>query len=256
MPYDAKAHHRSPALIIYLIDISGSMADPLDGRPKIEHVHEVLEKMFTRMIQRSRTGRSPDDISDRYHAALFAYSDQVVDAFGGPQPISQIAQMGLPRFTAEEATNTWGAFCAARDLLARQIQGFGDRPAPLVCHLTDGEFNGADPEPVAREILGLSVLDGPVLIENIYIGPRLTKSAISDAKAWQGIRGEAELQDPYAHKLLRMSSPLPASYAEMLRQEGGYSVEAGRPMLIPGASRELVELAFTMSRSTPTGPAR
>lgn len=252
MPYEAQAHRLSPALIIYLIDISGSMADPLDGMQKIEHVHQVLEKIFIKMIHRSRTGSGPEDISDRYHVALFAYSNDVLDAFGGPRPISQVAQMGLPQFTADEATNSWAAFTRAHDLLLEQIPTLGDRPAPLVCHLTDGEFNGADPEPVAREIMDLSTPDGPVLVENIYIGDGLTRVPIADAKAWPGISDESDLEDPYAPKLLRMSSPLPDTYAEMLRKEGGYRVEAGRRMLIPGTNRGLVELAFTMSQSTPT----
>ena len=254
MPYEIEANRLSPALLIYLIDISRSMKDSLDGLPKIEHVHQVLEKIFVRMIQRSRTGPGPEDLSDRYYTALFAYSDEVLDSFDGALPLSTVAHFGLPEFTADASTNTWAAFRKARDLLLDVLPTYGNRPAPLVCHLTDGQFTGADPEPMAREIMGLTAPDGPVLIENIFIGSDLTHEPVTDPHTWPGIGDESELSSPYAAKLFRMSSPLPGSYAEMLRKEGGYQVEAGRRMLIPGASRGLVELAFTMSQSTPTNP--
>ncbi len=45
-------------------------------------------------------------------------------------------------------------------------------PAPLVCRMTDGQYSGHDPEPVAREIMSMRNNDGNVLLQNIYDGVR------------------------------------------------------------------------------------
>ena len=55
----------------------------------------------------------------------------------------------------------------AERLLKAEIGNLQDSPAPLVCHMTDGEYNsGGDPEPIARSIMQMSVPDGNVLVEN------------------------------------------------------------------------------------------
>ena len=80
----------------------------------------------------------------------------------------------------------------------------------MVCHLTDGQYTGSDPEPIAAEIMGMGTKDGNVLIENIFVGEQLTKTPIADPKKWEGISTASELtDDPYVEKLFRMSSSLP-----------------------------------------------
>ncbi len=246
MPYGIKATRQTPALIIYLIDVSGSMTDLLDGASKIAHVNQALRQVFERMIQRSLVG---EQILSRYEVALFSYSDKVVDIFGGPRLLQQVVDIGIPEFTANEATSTYEAFAVARDLLVREMPRLAGRPAPLVCHLTDGEHSTADPEPMVREIMGISTSDGNVLVENVYLGADLTQTLIRDVKGWPGVGSLSELKDPHAQKLFRMSSPLPPSYAEVLATQG-YRFAAGNRMLIPGTRPELVELGFVMSKAT------
>ncbi len=111
------------------------------------------------------------------------------------------------------------------------MANYQDHPAPVVCHLTDGAYNAADPEPIAQEIMAMSNADGNVLVENIYVGPNLTKAPISDIKNWPGISDESALTDdpalgPLLRKLFRMSSPLPQSYASVI-QEDGFGMTAG-----------------------------
>jgi hypothetical protein len=93
--------------------------------------------------------------------------------------------------------------------------------------------------------------DGHVLIENIYVGPNLTKQAISDIETWPGIMDVSELDNQYAQKLFNMSSLLPDSYANMINEDG-YGMGSGARMLIPGTNKDLIELAFAMSGATPT----
>ncbi len=248
MDYFIPATRTTPALIIYLLDISGSMGEPFENGTKIDYVNGAIASALQRMIQRSTRGEL---ISPRYRIAMAAYSDSVFDLLGCVESIDRIASRGTPRLSPTNSTNTHAAFVWARDLLAREMPNLRGKPAPMVCHLTDGQFTTSDPEPVALEIMRMGNDDGNVLLENIYVGPDLTVNPIHAIDRWPGIAAEDELKNPYACKLFRMSSPLPASYASVIGEEG-YSLEAGGRMLIPGSSSELIELAFAMSGATPT----
>jgi len=248
MPYEMVATTKTPALIIYLIDISQSMSGYLDGATKIDHVNQAIASILQRMVQRSTKG---EIVSPRYRLAMYAYSDTPMDMLGRIETIAEVVKRGQPKLSASQNTNSHAAFAVARDLLRRELPNLQGKPAPMVCHLTDGEFNGQDPEPVAQEIMQMSNGDGNVLIENIYVGPNLFKHPVADIENWVGIRSEDELQDPYAKKLFRMSSLLPPSYTDVIESEG-YSLQAGSRMLIPCSNKDLIELAFTMSGATPT----
>ncbi|HSU17517.1 vWA domain-containing protein [Longimicrobium sp.] len=252
MAYDVVATGKTPALIVYLLDISGSMSEPLDGAPKIEHVNRAIEQVLVRMVQRSTKGGV---ISPRYRLAMIAYSDTPEDILGGVRTIADVAQLGTPTLSVSRTTDTHAAFMTAREILRRELAQSAEserRPAPMVCHITDGQCTGSDPAPVAQEIMRMSTPDGPVLVENIYVGPGLTVSPIGDAGEWPGVMSEGELADPYARKLFHMSSPLPESYARVINESAGYALRPGARMLIPSSSGDLIELAFAMSGATPT----
>jgi hypothetical protein len=252
MPYTVEASSASPALIIYLLDVSRSMNELLDGTPRITRVNQAIEKVLVRMARLSLRG---DRIAPRYRLAMIAYSDTPMDILGGVRPINEVVELGKPVLQTVNATNTHDAFVAARDILRDEIpraRGLTRRPAPMVCHLTDGQFTGDDPEPVAHEIMGMATDDGPVLVENVFIGSDLLERPVADISAWGGVASQDELSSAYAKKLFAMSSELPDSYAATMAREG-YAMRAGARMLIPGVSRELIELAFAMSRATPVG---
>jgi hypothetical protein len=248
MAYDVVATSKSPALIIYLLDVSGSMGGQLDGASKIDHVNQAIEKVLVRMVARSTKGET---VAPRYRVAMCAYASAPQDILGKVLAIDELAKKGRPRLSATSSTDTAAAFMWARDLLRQELPNMKGHPAPMVCHLTDGGFTGADPAPIAREIMQMSNGDGNVLVENIYVGPNLTAQPITDASRWAGLTNVGEVRDPNAARLYAMSSPLPQSYAEVIAEEG-YNLQAGVPMLIPGTNKELIELAFAMSGATPT----
>ncbi len=90
-----------------------------------------------------------------------------------------------------------------------------DQP-PVVCHMTDGASTGEDPELIVRRIMNMSVPDGNVLIENIFISDEIMQEQISNIKKWEGIMPNTEITDEYGAKLQRLSSPIPQSYREMM----------------------------------------
>jgi len=248
MTYSTVATGATPELVVYLIDISGSMSQQVDGAPKIEHVNAAVKSVIQRMIKRSTKGRI---IAPRYRLCIGCYSDTVTDILPGIRTIAEVATQGAPHLSTLATTDTAAAFRWARDILKAEIPKLDGCPAPMVCHLTDGEYTGADPEPVAAEIMAMSTADGNVLVENIYVGDHLTNHPITDPMKWEGINDESELaSSPYVHKLFRMSSSLPQSYANVIREEN-YSMRAGARMLIPASNKALIELAFAMSGATP-----
>ncbi len=247
MPYTAVATSTTPVLIIYLLDISGSMSQMLGDKKRVEIVSDALQEIALEMVARSTKGEL---VSPRYRLAIYAYESVVHDVLGGVRTIDQFVRDGVPEFAPRGGTNTAAAFVEAEKLLQQELQYMEGHPAPLICHMTDGEYQGDDPTPIAQRLMGLSTPDGNVLVENIFISDKILRAPIGDADKWPGLVNEADLANEYARTLLRMSSPVPESYLNEM-QEFGYQLQAGAPMLFPGQSKDLIKMAFTMSGATP-----
>lgn len=248
MAYTVQASQTNPALIIYLLDISGSMTLELGEQRRIDTVMNALQTAIRQMVFRSTKGSR---LSPRYRISILAYSDEVYDLLDGVRSIDQVASRGaLPQLTPMKFTDTAKAFAQAEKILLQELPHMTDSPAPLVCHMTDGAHTGDDPEPIAKRIMQLAVPDGNVLIENLFISDHFTLESNLDFRAWKGIMPATELGDPFAEKLKAMSSVIPESYREMMN-ESSYPIEQGALMLLPGYSKELVSLGFQMSASTP-----
>lgn len=248
MAYTIQASVRTPALIIYLLDISGSMTLELGGQRRIEVVMDALQTAIRQMVFRSTKGSR---LSPRYRVSLLAYSDEVYDLFDGVKSIDQIASRGgLPQLTPQKFTDTAKAFEQAEKILLQELPSMENSPAPLICHMTDGAHTGEDPEPIARRIMKMAVPDGHVLIENIFISDSLSDELYKDIKAWKGIMPNTSLIDPFAEKLKRMSSEIPESYRDMMT-DSSYSIQKGALMMFPGTNKDLVSLGFQMSAATP-----
>lgn len=246
MNYQLQATAKTPALAIFLIDVSASMGLPLGGKPRIDVVTDALRQIFRRMVFVSTRGAK---ISPRYHIALFGYTDQTHDLLPGIMSIDQVAPRGVPQLLPTATTNTALGFEQVEELLKRNLHHYTNCPAPIVCHLTDGEYTGEDPEPVVRRIMQLSVPDGPVLVENIFMSDTILPNPIADVHQWPGIHAGSPLGSDYARKLRAMSSPLPESYRLMM-EEMGYHISPRASMLLPGTSPELVQMAFAMATTT------
>jgi uncharacterized protein YegL len=250
MAYTTLANGQQPAVVIYVLDISYSMTDPLAGRRRIDVVTDALEVALNQMVFRSMKGET---ISSRYLVGMIAYSDNVFDLLDGIKPVAEIANLGVPELSPDKRTDTARAFEQVEKILQAHIQEWQDYPAPLICHMTDGQYNGADPEPIARRIMNMRVRDGNVLLENIFISDQVLSEPIKDPMTWPGVTPSTKLALPYAQKLRAISSPLPESYRNEL-QKSGYRFAPDALMLLPGTNPEMVQLAFTMSTATAVSP--
>ncbi len=247
MPYTAVATSTTPVLIIYLLDISGSMSQPLGDKRRVDIVSDALQEIALEMVARSTKG---EIVSPRYRLAIYAYESTVHDVLGGIRTIDQFVRDGVPEFAPRGGTNTAAAFMAAENLLKQELAYMEGHPAPLICHMTDGEYQGDDPTPIVQRLMSMGTSDGNVLVENIFISDKILKAPIGEAEQWPGLVNEGDLANEYARTLMRMSSPIPESYLSEM-QEFGYQLQKGAPMLFPGQSRDLIKMAFTMSGATP-----
>jgi uncharacterized protein YegL len=247
MSYSAVATSTTPVLIIYLLDISGSMSQMLGDKRRVEIVSDALQEIATEMVARSTKGEL---VSPRYRLAIYAYESNVHDVLGGIRTIDQFVRDGVPEFSPRGGTNTAAAFLAAENLLTQELPYMQGHPAPLICHMTDGEYQGDDPTPIVQRIMGMGTNDGNVLVENIFITDKLLKAPVTDVYTWSGVVNENDLTNDYARALLRMSSPIPDSYLSEM-QEFGYNLQKSAPMMFPAQTKELIRMAFTMSGATP-----
>lgn len=244
--YTQAASAITPALIIYLIDASGSMDEPLGAATKMALVQQALSAALKDMARRSMRGGT---LQRRYKIALLAYNAEVNDLLGGVRDLADVLQAGLPSIVPEGVTDTAAGFTAVERLIDMHLPALQDCPAPLICHLTDGQFTTADPTPIVKRLRALSVRDGPVLIENIYVAQDMLRTPVDDWQAWQGVLRPGDLVDEYARFLLRLSSPIPDSYRENINSYG-YHLAPGAALFFPGAHSELMRMAFAISTAT------
>ncbi len=247
MPYELLATSRTPALIIFLLDVSLSMDEPLRNKRKIDVVTDALDSTIRSMVFLSTKGKT---VSPRYKLAMYAYSDKVYDLLDGIKTITEVAHFGAPELSPMEGTDTAKAFLAAEKLLDQELKNLRGLPAPIVCHMTDGEYSDKDPDPIAKRIMKMSVPDGNVLVENIFLSEDILAEPVKDPYNWPGVTDATELQNEYAEKLRVMSSDLPGTYRTTM-QESGYRLDEGAKMMLPGSSPDLVAMGFQMAMATP-----
>ncbi|GEM_PF-7037618 len=96
MPKEVFATSKTPALVIYLIDISASMTLPLGKRRRVDVVTNALRETLKQMVFRSTRGAL---LSPRYRVAMYAYSDKVYDLLPGVQKIDAVAHLGVPELS-------------------------------------------------------------------------------------------------------------------------------------------------------------
>jgi len=214
----------------------------------LDVVADNLRRVAIKMVQRSTKGAR---VAPRYRIAMYAYSSSVQDVFGGVKTIEEVAQVGVPQLVPLETTDTAAAFLAAERLLLAEAPNLQNCPAPLICHLTDGEYNGADPQPIVDRIRQMEFPDGHVLVENIFVTDEALNDPITNPTSWAGLSDPTQLVSAYGRKMFDMSSPIPEAYLAIMREYGYNQLTTDSRMMFPGNNPEIVELGFVMSSATP-----
>ncbi len=251
--YTKSATSLTPALIIYLIDISASMNDPSGSaamQPKIEVVNMALKFAVRNMLRQCMRDLT---VLPRYQLAIFAYNTQVYDLLGGIKTIAEVAQqIGTPELIANGKTKTEEGFAAVAKLLSVHLAEYQHCPAPLICHLTDGLITN-DPQAlikIVQDIKAMHVEDGNVLVENVYVADHMLRKSVQDWHSWHGVLKVNQLTNDYARLLFDLSSPLPESYRQNIN-DSGYRLQPGAGAVFPRRSKRSGAVGLCCFQSYP-----
>lgn len=264
--YTAFATSKSPALIMFLVDISGSMAKSLPGgKLRIEAANEAINTAVNELYSRSAKGRI---VRPRYHISFFGYSGDFYNIPGKKlwYPIDEFGNIEMPILKPQGKTNMEKAFLTVKDILLSYKEASQTQPevwpypnffpAPLIIHITDIELKEkyGDPEPIVNEIKNIEFPDGNVLIENIFITD-LVKTGTIDYRVFKGFTDGHSTGVPLADKFLRMSSTIPDNYLEALKidenkQSNQLQIQKGAKMFFPGDDPDFIASALVISKAS------
>ena len=246
MAYSAEISRSNPSCFLFLIDQSGSMADPFGAgeadRRKADSVADAINRLLQNLVIKCAKS---EGIRDYYHVGVIGYGAEVGPAFSGALagrelvPISKIADLparveertkkvedgagGLIDQTvkfpiwfdplAEGGTPMCQALASARTILERWLIEHPSCFPPTAINITDGEATDGNPSAPAEALKALSSTDGEVLLFNVHLSSeRAAPIEFPDE--------ETLLPDQYAQLLFAMSSTLPPHMRNIAHQEG------------------------------------
>jgi hypothetical protein len=232
MPYKAEISRSNPTAFMFVIDQSGSMADPVGTTElsRAEFVCDALNRVVINLITRSSKS---EGVRDYFQIGAIGYGGSSVGpALAGPladktfNPISDFERYplrieqrdGMPFpiwFTPQAGGGTpmRKAMRTAAQALAEWCDDYPESFPPTLLHVTDGEPSDGDPEPIVEQLKSLGTDDGEVLILNLHTG-----QSKSGPIKFPG--SEEEVIDGFGKILFRMSSVLPAAIASAARERG------------------------------------
>lgn len=246
--YSAEISRQNPACLIFLVDQSGSMNEPIAGgtKAKKDEVADAVQRLLYNTVLRCT---KEDGVRPYFDTGVWTYggSSDVRPAFGTELlSIREIAERpkrvesrrrrvpdGAGGVYEEEfqlpvwfdpvgsgqtpMSAAFGAVVAPlRNWLSQHQASF----PPIIINLTDGAYTDQSPANVVRELSQLSTADGNVLVFNCHISKEggMSVSFPSDT--------QAGTLSGLARELYEMSSPLPEPMRRQA-QAKGYQVEAG-----------------------------
>jgi hypothetical protein len=252
--YSQRVDRATPSCLIFLVDQSASMYEPMAGTstPKSVVVAEQLNSTVMELIQRcSKSHTEPPRpyfavsvIGYRTDEVANAVVETCIDVPGQQGDLvwtTDLAQHPLriedrTRHTSDgplsyrmpiwvEPLNEGGTpMCAAMDRAGRiahsWVRTYPQSFPPIVINLTDGASTDGDAAVWAQRLTKLASDDGPLLLFNIMLA---TGAAIRPAMF---PNHPDQLGDPFAQQLFSMSSELPEFMrAAAVRQ--GYRADPG-----------------------------
>ena len=257
MPYEKKVARAHPALIVMLLDDSGSMSTNMPGTSdtRYQWVERYTGIILRELLERSIevNGDTPT-VKPRYFFDVIKYGSSVQTWLPGSEgdeeiDIGQAAKrfsdaggsLGLGGSLA--GTDAAAAFQFALKRIERALQKdhFKDSFPPIVFHLTDGESQ-TDAGPIAQQIMNLSSADGNVLIVNGFIGTS-TQLNYKDPNDFPGYLTEQEVgSNPDNLRLFRMSSVIPDTMRENLVGDGIFpSIRENARLFFDVRTREMLK---------------
>jgi len=257
LPYQREISRDNKACILFLLDQSFSMEEPLggSGKRKCEELVRAVNGWLHNMAIRAS---GDEGIRDWMDVGVIGYrTDQqatpiIEPALTGPlagRPLVSIVDIGenparidsvIEQIRDEEtgesleipsdspiwvdpkmegSTPMCHVLHYAYGLLQQWIADHPNSFPPIVIHITDGESQDGDPVPYAQAITGLSTSDGNVLLFNCHLSMTAGEPVVFPAAG-------GGMPDPLANVLFEMSSVLPEPFFRSAVSEG-YQLQQG-----------------------------
>ena len=252
MPYQKEISRDHKACILFLLDQSYSMVEPIGGdaqRRKCDELSKAVNAWLNNMAIRAS---GDEGIRDWMDVGVIGYrTDQQAQPIIGPALVGPMAGRELVSITeignhparidtttqeftdeetgevmqfdsevpvwvdpvAEGSTPMCHVLYLAHQILSKWTQEHPDSFPPIVIHISDGESQDGDPLPYAEAVKALSTNDGNVLLFNCHLS-----MMASDPIVFPNNPGG--FPDPLASVLYEMSSVLPDPFYQSALGEG------------------------------------
>jgi hypothetical protein len=278
MPYSAQISRTNPACLLFLIDQSGSMAEPFPGstpQSKAATVADAINRLLQNVVLRSAKA---DGVRDYFRVGVIGYGKEIKAGLGGKLPfdvlipISRVGdfplrvetrtKLGLDGaggiieqkikfpvwFDAESSGKTpmCEAMAAAGLAIKDFVQKYPDAFPPIVLNLTDGIPSDGNPQENAKMIRSLATSDGDVLLFNLLISSKPIDADYFPAT-------EDGFANNFSKLLFRMSSELPPKMWEAAKAEGHDVKPNARGVVINADPTAIVRFLDIGTRITPSG---
>lgn len=277
--YSSQITRANPTCVLFLIDQSGSMADPFGGDDltrKADFVARVVNNALHDLVIRCT---KTEEVRNYYHVSVVGYGRTVGSALTGTlsdllvAPISEVAdnpariETGYKRVSdgaggyvempvrypvwvyphADGGTPMCQALARAREILRRWLAEHPRGFPPTVMHLTDGDSGDGDPTDIGREIMSLGTDDGGALLFNCHVSSRRSRKVEYPS-------GEGVLPDGFARTLFGISSPLPEPFLAAAQQLGVPASEGSRGFVFnadPSSVVQFYEIGTSLTGMSP-----
>ncbi|MDY3560765.1 VWA domain-containing protein [Gemmata sp. JC673] len=278
MPYSAQISRTNPACLLFLIDQSGSMADPFvgtGGTSKAATVADAVNRLLQNVVLRSAKA---DGVRDYFRVGVIGYGTTVKAGLGGTAPFNvlvPISKVGDQPLRVETRTKlipdgaggvleqkikfpVWfdpeaggkTPMCEAMAAAGLAVKGFVDEfpnaYPPIVLNLTDGLPSDGNPQDHAKALRKLGTSDGTALLFNLLISATPVAPEFFPS-------GEDHLTDKCCKLLFRMSSVLPPQLSEAARAEGHNLKPGARGVVLNADPTAIVRFLDIGTRVTPSG---
>ncbi len=244
MSHAQRIDRTNPGCIVFLVDQSYSMNEPIsggDGESKAVALAGALNDLLYELV--IRCVKDPKEGPRHYYdVAVLGYGLQVGPVWGGalegrdlvaipdvarnPIRVEEVgagpdrSTTGAVRKrpvwfdpTADGATPMSEAMNRTGALVAEWIKQHPSSFPPIVINITDGAASDGDPAEWARRLRSLKTEDGNLLLFNLNL------SALPGEQVWFP-NTAAGLDDEFARPLFEMSSELPGFMAEVAGSKG------------------------------------
>ncbi|MDT5270233.1 MAG: hypothetical protein QOH49_2419 [Acidobacteriota bacterium] len=279
MAYTAQITRANPTLIVFLLDQSGSMADPFGGEGsgrKADFVANAVNHALHDLVIRCT---KTEEVRDYYHVAIVGYGRQVGVGLGGVlagmtvAPVSAVAdnpariESGYRRVPdgvggyvetpvrypvwvhahAEGGTPMCRALGRVREIIEGWLSAHPRGFPPTVLHLTDGESSDGDPTEAGDAVMSLGTDDGRVLLFNCHVSSSRSRKVEYPVE-------ESMLRDGFARTLFRISSVLPENFLGAAQQLGVPAAEGSRGFVFnadPSSVVQFYEIGTSLTGMPP-----